>query len=413
MNRRNLTILAAVMLVVMLGFGMVMPIFPFYIESMGASGTELGLLLAISPFMQILFGPLWGSLSDRKGRKPILAIGIFGYAVSLFLYGLATELWMLFAVRAAGSVLSSATTPLTYAYVSDSTTVEERSGGIGILGAAVGLGMIFGPAFGGWLATDSLSTPFFITGALALLTLLLLLRFLPESLPPAARTPAAATQAISPRLSQTWRAWWQLAAGPAAILLFLAFLVSFALTNFQGIFGLYALRKFGYGTEEVGWILAVMGGVAVLAQGLLAGPLTKRWGERPLIRWTLLAGAVTFLILLAANTFATILLATALFTLPNALLRPAVVALTSKIDPARQGMLMGLSNSFNNVGRAIAPVWAGFVFDLDVNYPYLSGAAILFAGYLVSLRWLRSPSHDVAAGEAPAATSLPISSKEP
>lgn len=414
MNRRNLYILAAVMLIVTLGFGMVMPIFPFYIESMGANGTELGLLLAISPFMQILFSPLWGTLSDRRGRKPVLAVGIFGYAISLFLYGLATRLWMLFVIRALGSVLSSATTPTIYAYVGDSTPDEERGGGIGILGAAMGLGMIFGPAFGGWLAGDSLSTPFFVTGGLALVTLLLLLRFLPESLPAHERTPVPAAGAPAPaiRLRRAWRAWWQLAAGPLAILLFLAFLVSFALTNFQGIFGLYALRKFGYGTERVGWILTTMGGVAVLAQGVLAGPLTKRWGEQPIIKWTMLASAVTFLLLLLANTFATVLWATALFTLPNALLRPAVVALTSKVAPERQGALMGLSNSFNNLGRTIAPIWAGFVFDVNIDYPYLSGAAIMFVGFLVSIRWLSAPDEAPRLVEAPAETQMPMAEKE-
>ncbi len=413
-NRRNLTILAAVMFVVMLGFGMVMPIFPFYIESMGASGTELGLLLAISPFMQILFSPLWGTVSDRYGRKPVLALGILGYSISLFLYGLATQLWMLFAARAVGSVLSSATTPTTYAYVGDSTPAEERSGGIGVLGAAMGLGMIFGPAFGGWLGGDSLSTPFFITGGLAFVTLLLLLRFLPESHPPHERTAPAPTERRAPaiRLRQTWREWRKLASGPIALLLFLAFLVSFALTNFQGIFGLYALEKFGYGIGQVGWILTTMGGVAVVAQGLLAGPLTKRWGEQPLIKWTLLAGAITFLLLLRASTFSTILLTTALFTLPNALLRPAVVALTSKIVPERQGVLMGLSNSANNVGRAIAPVWAGFVFDTNVNYPYLSGAIILFAGFLISLRWLNIVDKEKSVMEAAAGTQIPLARKE-
>lgn len=411
MNRRNLTILAAVMFVVTLGFGMVMPIFPFYIESMGASGTELGLLLAISPIMQILFSPLWGTLSDAHGRKPILALGILGYAISLFLYGLATQLWMLFVARALGSVLSSATTPTTYAYVGDSTDAEELGGGIGFLGAAMGLGVIFGPAFGGWLAVDALSTPFFITAGLALVTLLLLLRFLPESLPPDQRSsdPGAGTSSPGTRLRRSWGEWRRLATGPAAVLLFMAVLVSFALTNFQGIFGLYALRKFGYGTERVGWILTTMGGVAVVAQGLLTGPLTKRWGERPLIRWTLLASAITFLLLLVADSFATVLLATALFTLPNALLRPAVIALTSKVVPEQQGVLMGLSNSSNNLGRAIAPIWAGFVFDIDVRFPYLSGAVIMLAGFLVGLKWLDSPDEasireEQAAGEPTAVT---------
>lgn len=394
MNRRNLLLLSAVLAVVMLGFGMVMPVFPFYIESLGASGSELGLLLSISPFLQLIFAPIWGSISDRRGRRPILAVGILGYGLSLFLYGLATQLWQLFVIRAAGGILSSATMPTTYAYISDSTSEEERGGGIGFLGAAAGLGMILGPGLGGWLASDSLSTPFFITGGLALATLLLLYFFLPESLPPSARVQASQREG----LGLQWDVLRQILSGSLAMLLFLAFLTSFALTNFQGIFGLYALRKFGYGTEEVGWILTVMGAVAIVTQGAITGPLTKRWGEVPVIKVTLLASGLTFAVLLLADSFTTILLTVALFTLPNALLRPAVVALTSKVDPERQGVLMGLNNSANSLGRVVGPIWAGFVFDVNVNIPYLSGAALMLAGFALSLLWL-APSDRPAPAE--------------
>lgn len=396
MNRRNILLLSAVLAVVMLGFGMVMPVFPFYIESMGASGSELGLLLAISPFLQLIFAPIWGGISDRRGRKPILAVGILGYGLSLLFYGLATQLWQLFVIRAAGGILSSATMPTTYAYISDSTSDESRTGGIGALGAAAGLGMIFGPGIGGWLAADSLSAPFFITGAVALFTLLLIFLFLPESLPASARQRAAQ----STESGFQWRAWRRMATGSVGILLFLAFLTSFALTNFQGIFGLYALKKFGYGTEEVGWTLTVMGGVAIVAQGLIAGPLTKRWGEIPVIKVTLLVSALTFVLLLAADTYIAVLVTTGLFALPNALLRPTVVALTSKAAPQQQGVLMGLNNSANSLGRVVGPIWAGFVFDVNFNAPYLSGALLMLAGFIVSLIWLtqsRQHAEDTAA----------------
>jgi len=168
----------------------------------------------------------------------------------------------------------------------------------------------------------------------------------------------------------------------------MAFLVSFGLTNFQGIFGYYALKKLGYGTEEVGWILAVAGLVAALTQGALTGPLTKRWGEATVIKATLLASAITFALLLAANSLAAVLLTTGLFTLPNALLRPAVMSLTSKRAGSRQGKAMGLNNSFNSLGRVVGPIWAGFAFDLNYNLPYLSGAAIMLIGFLAGLVWV-------------------------
>jgi DHA1 family multidrug resistance protein-like MFS transporter len=383
-NRKNLAILSLTMGVVMLGFGMVMPIMPFYVESMGASASELGLLVAISPFIQLVASPLWGSVSDRRGRKPVLSVGLLGYGISMLLFGLSTELWMLFVVRGVGALLSAATMPTTMAYVSDSTSEQERGGGMGALGAAMGLGMVLGPALGGLLGSESLSTPFFLTAGVCLLTLLLVLLLLPESLPPKARRQTTTRFKPTAQIRDLYHALF----GPLGALFFMAFLVSFGLTNFQGIFGYYALKKFGYGTEEVGWILTVVGIVAALTQGVLTGPLTRGWGEAAVIKGTLLASALTFGLLLTANSLATVLLTTGLFTFPNALLRPAVISLTSKHAEAQQGVAMGLNNSFNSLGRVIGPIWAGFAFDLNYNLPYLSGAAIMFVGFLVSLIWV-------------------------
>jgi DHA1 family multidrug resistance protein-like MFS transporter len=392
-NRKNVAILSLTLGVVMLGFGMVMPIMPFYVESMGASASELGLLVAISPFIQLVASPLWGSVSDRRGRKPVLVVGLLGYGISMLLFGLSTALWMLFVARGVGALLSAATMPTTMAYISDSTSEQERGGGMGALGAAMGLGMVLGPALGGLLGSESLSTPFFLTAAVCLLTLLLVLLFLPESLPAEARRGPATQLKPAAQVRDLWHALF----GPLGVLLVMAFLVSFGLTNFQGIFGYYALKKFGYGTEEVGWILTVVGIVAALAQGTLTGPLTKRWGEAAVIKATLLASAITFGLLLTAHSLATVLLTTALFTLPNSLLRPAVISLTSKHAEARQGTAMGLNNSFNSLGRVVGPVWAGFAFDLNYNLPYLSGAVIMFAGFLASLVWVTQERREASA----------------
>jgi DHA1 family multidrug resistance protein-like MFS transporter len=379
-NRKNLAILSLTLGVVMLGFGIVMPIMPFYVESMGASATELGLLVAISPFIQLFASPLWGNISDRRGRKPVLIVGLLGYGISMFLFGLSTQLWMLFIARGVGALLSAATMPTTMAYVSDSTSEEDRGGGMGVLGASMGFGMVLGPALGGLLGGESLSTPFFVTAGVCLVTLLLILLFLPESLPAGARkrqvgaTPPLQIQAV-------WQALW----GPLGVLLFMAFLVSFGLTNFQGIFGYYAMVKFDYGTEEVGWILTIAAVVSALTQGALTGPLTKRWGEAAVIKVTLLASALTFGLLLTATNMVTVLITTGLFTFPNALLRPAVISLTSKQAGAQQGTAMGLNNSFNSLGRVVGPIWAGFAFDLNTSLPYLSGAVIMFVGFVVGL----------------------------
>jgi DHA1 family multidrug resistance protein-like MFS transporter len=160
-TRRPTLILSFTLLVVMLGYGMVVPVMPFYIELLGAGGHELGWLMATYALMQLICAPLWGMLSDRIGRKPVLTIGVLGYAISLLLFGLATDFWILFVARSLSGILSSATMPTAMAFIGDSTHEQERSRAMGQLGAATSIGVVAGPLLGGLLSADSLALPFF------------------------------------------------------------------------------------------------------------------------------------------------------------------------------------------------------------------------------------------------------------
>jgi DHA1 family multidrug resistance protein-like MFS transporter len=385
-NRRQVLILSFALVVVSLGFGMVIPLFPFYVDRLGGGGKELGLLIAIASLTELLFGPLWGGISDRVGRRPILMLGLVGYGLSSLLFGLSTELWMLYASRALSGVLSAATASTAMAYIGDSTSDEDRGGGMGILGAAMGLGIILGPGFGGWLGGISLATPFFAAAGLSLASMALILCLLPESLPPEARQ-ATGHEVKANQLGELWRALFSSIGSPIGILLFMAFLASFGLANFEAVFGLYALEKFSYGPERVGMILAVVGLVSAVGK-VFTGSLTRRWGDAAVIKTSLLTGSIGYLVLLLANTYPTILLSTGFFVLSKTFLRPAVLSLTSKQSPIGQGAAMGLSNSAMSLGRIVGPIWAGFIFDVNYDYPYLSGAAILFIGFLLSLLWV-------------------------
>jgi DHA1 family multidrug resistance protein-like MFS transporter len=378
-QRKNLYILAFSLVVVMLGFGIVIPIMPFYVERLGAGGTELGLLVASYAVMRLICGPLWGSLSDRVGRKPVLMVGVFGYGITMILFGLATQLWMLFLFRALSGILSSATSPTTMAYIGDSTPEEERGQGMGMLGAAVGVGTIIGPGLGGLLAGENLATPFFIAGGMSFFALLLIWLFLPESLPVAAR------QGTDGKARPPIRKMWQAASGSIGSLLLMAFLASFGLTAFFGIFGLYALQKFNAGPEAVGGIMMVFGVVTALAQGLLVGPLTRRWGETRVIQVGLVATTAGFLFIALSNTFVTFLIAIGLFTLAIAVLSPAVAALTSSLTTLEQGLTMGLSNAAQSLGRIAGPLLGGIVFDISLEYPNYLGAIVMGIGFISSL----------------------------
>lgn len=386
-GRKNLYILSFTLIVVMLGFGMVMPIFPFMITSMGGSGDEYGWLIALAAFTQLIFSPLWGDISDRIGRKPVLLIGMLGSGLTLVLFGISTKLWMLFVGRALSGLLASAVGPAAMAYIGDSTSEEERGGGIGQLGGAAALGIILGPGLGGWLAGDSLTLPFFIAAGLTLLSCVLILFMVPESLTLEMRIKQN-DQLKMIDLGELWRALFS----PIGILLVMAFIVSFGATNFQAIFGLYAMQKFDFDAQQVGVILMVVGLVSAVIQGTLTGPLTKRFGEIPIIKISFFTNALGFLVLLLANSYTTVLLTTGVYILSHTLLRPAVQSLTSRRAAIGQGVAMGLNNAFISLGQIAGPIWAGYVFDINVNYPYLSGAVILLVGFGVSLAKVRENS---------------------
>jgi DHA1 family multidrug resistance protein-like MFS transporter len=396
-NKRNLAILFVTLVIVMLGFGMIIPILPFYIERFHAGGREMGLLMAIFALMQFIFAPIWGQLSDRFGRKPMLMIGVLGNAASQLFFGLSTQLWMLYASRALAGILSSATLPTAMAYIGDSTSEEDRGGGMGVLGAAMGVGMVLGPGLGGWLADRSLPLPFFVAAGLSALMLPFILLILPESLPAGAREEAQ-VDVQGPQLGELWRAL----SGPIGFLLLLSFLLSFGLTNFEGVFGLYAWERYAYGPAQVGTVLIAIGLTSALAQGALTGPLTRRWGEVAVIRVSLAASAGGFLLMLLAADYLGVLVTTSVFILGNALLRPAVSSLISRRAEGGQGVAMGLNNSFMSLGRIFGPLWAGTLFDLNLSLPYLSGAAVMAAGFVLCLFFLKreAPVVPERAGEA-------------
>ncbi len=381
-NNKNIIILFFTMIVVMLGFGMIIPILPFYIKSFGASGAALGALMSTYGVLQFVFAPIWGSYSDRIGRRPVLMLGVVGNAIAQLLFGLSTELWMLFAARALAGILSSATLPTAMAYVADSTIKDKRSSGMGIIGAAMGIGMVLGPGLGGLLAKNSLSLPFFLAAGLSLTALLLIFLVLPE--PPKLQKPQEASTR-KPQLSEMKQALL----GPLGVLFLMAFLLSFGLTNFESIFGLYTADRYGFTPNRVGLTLTIIGLISAVMQGAMTGPATRRFGEVAVIRAGMIGSTIGFVLMTQATDFLQVLFTSCFFIFCNAMLGPSVAALISKRAPGGQGVAMGLNNSFLSLGRIIGPLWAGLVYDLHMNLPYLSGATILLVGFVISIAALR------------------------
>ncbi len=388
MKNRNMLMLLASILMVMMGFGIAMPVLPFYIESLGGTGVHYGLLIASYGIMQLFFAPLWGSLSDKYGRKPVLLVGLVGLGIAMSIFALATKLWMLYAAQLLSGSLSSATLPAAQAYVGDSTSKEERGGAMGKIGGAIGLGVVIGPGIGGLLASYSLATPFIIASAFCLLTVVFVLLGLPESLAKDRRS-----EDIEIRFMQ-FRGLWQVLFTPLGFGFMVAFMAILGQTIFSSVFGLYALQKFSYGPEQVGAVLMAMGFMYALSQGVLVGPLSKKMGEEKVISLGLLGTSFGFVFILLAHSFLTLIAAVSCFILFNSLLKPSALAYLSKNTTGNQGATMGVAESYMSLGRVIGPLWGGMIFDVNLHYPFISGILILFAMFLatiVRLKWKIPP----------------------
>lgn len=391
-QRRNLVLLYFTLAVILLGFGVLIPLEAFLVDRFGASGQALGALLSLHALCQLLFSPLWGSISDSVGRKPILMVGAVGNAISLVMFGLSNQLWMLFVARALGGTFAAATMPTALAFIGDSTSEENRGGGMGVIGAAMGTGMVLGPGIGGWLGARSLSLPFYVTGVLSLLAAVLVFLILPESLPEEQRR-----KNVKVDLTYRFTGMWTGLKGPLGLYFLLSWLVSFGLSNLEGIFGLFALERFGFGPPQVGTIMVVVGTTIAGVQMALTGPATRRFGERNVIKASLLSGTLTFLLVLLAYDFTTLLIFTGLYALGNAMLRPSISSLVSKEANIDQGLALGLNSSFMSLGRFTGPLLAGFLFDIQINLPYLAGSAIMLAGFLFVQLKLKKPSESIPA----------------
>lgn len=388
---RNLVLLYFTLAVILLGFGVLIPLEAFLVDKFGASGQALGALVSLHALCQLLFSPLWGSVSDSVGRKPILMVGAVGNALSLAMFGLSSQLWMLFVARALGGIFAAATMPTALAFIGDSTSEENRGGGMGVIGAAMGTGMVLGPGIGGWLGASSLSLPFYVTGALSLLASFLIFLILPESLPEANRR-----RKVRLDLASRFTGMWRGLKGPLGVYFMLSWLVSFGLSNLEGIFGLFALERFGFGPSQVGVIMVVVGTSIAGVQMALTGPATRRFGERNVIKACLLSATVTFLLVLSAFDFTSLLITVGLFAFGNAMLRPSISSLVSKEAKIDQGLALGLNSSFMSLGRFTGPLLAGFLFDIRVTLPYLAGSLIMLMGFLFVQSRFKEPAEKIS-----------------
>ena len=375
----------------MLGFGIIIPNLAYYAKEIGATTTEIAILMSIYSGMQLLFAPIWGRLSDKHGRKPAILLGLLGNAAALIGFGLAEDYVWLFIARSAAGIASAAVLPSVMAYVADITTSEARGRGMGLMGAAMGLGFILGPAIGGVMGSHNM--PFFVAGGLSLLTFLFALILLPESLQKGLTGEAFEDRHewISPReifRQTTLRS-------PLAPLFLVAFFSTFSFAGLEMTFPLFIEDNWDYGEREMGWMFMVMGAIVVPLQGGLLGRLINRFGERNIVLTGLLLNALGMALLLKAYSFAALTVYLTIAGIGNQLIRPTNTSWISKQTQIGQGAAIGIMDAFLSLGRILGPLLGGWLYAKEA-YPYIVLAGILVIATLCLYVPLRRIGDEVA-----------------
>lgn len=375
----------------LLGFGIILPSLPFWARDLGASGLGLGILLSSYSLAQLVGSPIFGRLSDRHGRRPILLLALSGSAVAMVLSGLAPGLVLLCAARAlAGFFGGSIATA--QAYIADSTEIHERAKFMGLLGASIGLGFVFGPALGALVVAlgYGFSMAAYVAAALATLNLVFAWFRLQES----PREPGV------PRASMvtTWKRAWTVTG--LRQLLLANFLITVTFVTMEATFAYLGEDLFDLDEIGFGMIMFSIGLLLVLVQGGLIGRLSKRFGTPALALVGAGMMAIAMLFVPQSTTLWIAVIPLAVLSVGRGLVSPSLSTLVSKLsDLESQGAVLGILHSMAAAARAFTPVIAGWLYDAGQVYPYLLGAAAsagAVAMVVVAWRSLVAPETEVA-----------------
>jgi DHA1 family tetracycline resistance protein-like MFS transporter len=354
---KPLLIIFLTVLIDLIGFGIVIPLLTFYAERYKATPSDIGLLVASYSFMQFIFAPILGRLSDKYGRRPILFFSIIGSSISYLMLGLADSLVMIYISRILGG-MTAGNLSTAQAYIADITTKENRAKGMGLFGMAFGLGFILGPVIAGFLSQISYRTPFLFAAGLSFLNAISLYFILPETVKPGSYEKSQ-TSKIS-RIT----ALANIKDKRFATLTIEYFLLITAFSIMTTSFAYYTMTNFNYGASETGYLLGYIGLISAIFQGFLLGKLVGIFGEAKLVIY----GSLILVLSLVAVPFVSkesggltaLLIGTAFFSIGNSISSPSLLTLASKnTDEKEQGQALGIMQSAASLARVIGPFICG------------------------------------------------------
>lgn len=378
-----LIILLSNIFIAFLGIGLIIPVMPSFMNIMHLSGSTMGYLVAVFAVAQLLLSPFAGRWVDRYGRKKIIIFGLFLFGVSELIFGVGTNVSVLYLSRFLGGISAAFIMPGVTAYVADITSVQERAKAMGYISAAISTGFIIGPGIGGFIAEYGVRLPFFFAAAIAFLACISSMFILKEPL-----TKAQLSEISSNTMQTNFIGDLKRSLHPLYFIAFIiVFVLAFGLSAYETVFSLFNNHKFGFTPKDLAAIITISSIFGVVVQVFMFGKMVDILGEKKLIQLCLIIGAILAVASTLVSSFLSVLVVTCFIFLAFDLLRPAVTTFLSKAGGKEQGFVAGMNSTYTSLGNIVGPAMGGILFDVNIHYPYLFAAVIMVIGLCITVMW--------------------------
>jgi multidrug resistance protein len=388
-NRSSLVLIFLTVFIDLLGFGILIPILPsFSVKELHIDEAAIGIAIAIYSFVQFLFNPILGKLSDKYGRKPVIVVCLFLNAIGYIVFSF-TDSYILLLVSRVVAGIGGSSIGVAQAYIADITTRENRSKGMGLIGAAFGLGFVFGPLIGGLLSEFGYAVTGYVAAGFSLIAFLLTIFYLPESLKNKLND-----ENIEPQLRRKifdFPAMKKILQKPdLAVLILLFFILTFSFANIYGTFALLGLKVYGFTDMQNGYMFGIVGLTSAIVQGGLIGRINKLMTKKTI----LIIGSFLIMLTLAlipyAGTFFGLAIVSVVLSYGTGTFQPTVLSLISEVtSETEQGITLGMNQSLSSFARVLGPLWGGFAFEyLGYPFPFITGAIFTLIIFLLTIFYL-------------------------
>ncbi|QHJ70215.1 MFS transporter [Planococcus halotolerans] len=386
-QRKKIIILMINMFIAIASFGIIIPILPSYLQSIGQGGMAAGLMIAIFAAAQFLFSPIAGKWADQYGRRRMIIYGLIGLTLSMFVFYASDIIWVLYFSRVIGGIGAAMLVPAIFAYIADITTFDQRAKGTSLVSAAMSLGIVVGPGIGGFLADYSIKLPFLVSALVSLGAVVFSLVLLKDS--DAANADAQHTldmtqseSMLSKIASSTKKQYF--------IPLVITLVMSFGLLAYESVVGLYLDNQFNSTAKDIAFMITATGIVSVIVQLFIVDRIVRRFGEVAILVTFLGVAAFGFLLSLFAGSYAMFFGVSLVIFLATSILRPVLNTLISKMADGEVGFAMGMNNAYMSIGNVAGPLLAGMLYDVNIVFPFILGLVMLMITIFITVGWQRS-----------------------